>query len=1027
MKEEEKSKDDISIELQSLRKSVRQLKVSLQEAEGRYHALTDTSLQGIVIVQGIPLRVVYASLPVAAMLGYSIEEVLSAAPDQIQHRMFGDDRPAYLKNYQDRVEGKAVPPRYEARVMRKDGEFRWLEIFASRIEYGGKPAVQAAFVDISERKRIEEALRESESKYRRIFENVQDVFYQVDKEGNIIDISPSVERYTDYKREELIGRPVSDVYVHPEDRVKLLAAIREKGEVIDYELHLKGKSGQSIFTSANAHVLFSEYGEPLGIEGSLRDVSERKKSEEALRASEERYRLVFFQSPVGIFYFDTDLHITDFNTQFEGILQSSRERLLGLDLRTIKDQRVLPAFHQAIAGKEGQYEGEYVATTSTAQIWVLMKTAPVYDERGRVKGGVGIVEDMTKRREAEREIFMLAQALKSIRDCVSITDMEDNVLFVNDAFAKTYGYSPDELLAKSVTIVRSASNPGKVIDEILPATLRGGWEGEILNRRKDGTEFPVYLSTSVVCDPDGAPIALIGAATDITERKLAEQRLRESEEQYRSLVDSARDVIFTATLHGVITSLNPAFELSTGWERSEWLGKTYNDLFHHEDMAGAKEIFLRALHGQPVPMLEIRIHMKEGGYVIGEFTITPQLQDGKIVGLLGVARDVTERKRLEDQYRQAQKMESLGTLAGGIAHDFNNILAIILGHASLLPRNQQSPVKQSASIDAIIKATNRGASLVSQLLTFASKSDVLFESVHMNDIVTETMKLVSETFPRSIVISKRLDPGLPPVVADATQLHQLLLNLCINARDAMPKGGSLSLVTTVVSGDTVIDRFPDAGAANYVVLQVSDTGEGMDLETKRRIFEPFFTTKEKGKGTGLGLATVYGIIESHGGFVDVDSEVTVGTTFHVYLPAQVNAGRETKIGSGATEVMPGGSETILVVEDEDMLRDLVKNVLTSKGYMVLTANDGVEGVEMYMLHRSEIALVVADVGLPRLAGSEVFLRLKRINPGVKVILASGFLEPGFTAEILKSGVREVMRKPYQPDELLRCIRRVLDT
>ena len=1018
---------DNKAELQSLRDSIRELSNRLKESEERYRALTDASLQGIVVVQGLPIRVVYASRLVTEMLGYSIDEILSASPDQIHNFMYGEDRPSFLDKYEGRLGGRSVPPRYEARVTRKDGDLRWLEIFSSLIEVNGRPAVQAAFVDITERKRIEQALRESEGKYRRIFENVQDVFYQVDRMGTILDISPSIERYSEYTREELVGRPVTDVYANPSDRDKLMIAISQHGEVIDYELQLKTKSGAAIATSVNAHVLYSDSGEPMGIEGSLRDVSERRRSELALRASEERYRQLFYQSPVGIFYFDTELRITDFNTQFEDILQSTRERLLGLDLTKLKDTRVLPAIRQAVAGLEAEYEGQYAATTSAAQLWIIMKTAPVYDEKGRVRGGVGITEDMTKRRETEREIFMLAQALKSIRDCVSITDLEDNILFVNDAFAKTYGYSPAELFAQSVSMVRSDNNPERVMKEILPATLRGGWGGEILNRRKDGAEFPVYLSTSVVRDANGTPIALIGAATDITERKRAEQRLRDSEERYRSLVDSARDVIFTATPHGVITSLNPAFELSTGWKRIEWLGKTYNDLFHHEDIGDARESFLRTLQGERVPMLEIRIRTKDGGYVVGEFTVTPQTQDGKIVGLFGVARDVTERRRLENQYRQSQKMESLGTLAGGIAHDFNNILAIIVGHASILKHNQHSPGKQIASIDSIIKASNRGASLVSQLLTFASKSDVTFESVSMNDIVQETTKLVSETFSRSIVINTRLEPRLPSIVADSTQLHQMVLNLCINSRDAMPRGGTLTLMTMLVGGEDVAGQFADAGADQYVVLQVSDSGEGMDEETRRRIFEPFFTTKEKGKGTGLGLATVYGIVESHGGFVDVESELGAGTTFQIYLPAQAKPAELTETKRENSSEAPRGTETILVVEDEEMLRDLLRNVLISKGYSVMTAGDGVEAVEVYMLHRREVSLVVADIGLPRLSGNEVFHKLKRINPQVKVVLASGFIQPGFTADILKSGVREVIRKPYQPDELLRCIRRVLDT
>ena len=249
---------DRNTDLQSLRENIRELSAMLRESEERYRALTDASLQGIVIVQGLPIRLVYASRLVTEILGYSNEEILSASPDQIHNFMYGEDRPAFLDKYEGRLEGRNVPPRYEARVMRKDGDLRWLEIFSSRIEYDGQPAVQAAFVDITERKRIEQALRESEGKYRRIFENVQDVFYQVDRQGNILDISPSIERYSEYSREELIGRPVTDVYANPSDRDKLIIAISKHGEVIDYELQLKSRSGGTIATSVNAHVLYRD-------------------------------------------------------------------------------------------------------------------------------------------------------------------------------------------------------------------------------------------------------------------------------------------------------------------------------------------------------------------------------------------------------------------------------------------------------------------------------------------------------------------------------------------------------------------------------------------------------------------------------------------------------------------------------------------------------------------------------------------------------------------------------------------------
>ncbi|MCX6144119.1 MAG: PAS domain S-box protein, partial [Ignavibacteriales bacterium] len=338
---------------------------------------------------------------------------------------------------------------------------------------------------VEQHERVQAELRERELKYRKIFENLQDIFYQVDIAGKIIDVSPSVLRYSGYTREELIGKSVVDLYANPADRGTFLEAVSINGEVSDYEIQLKDKWGKVVETSINARLLKDASGKPTSIEGTFRDISARKRTEGALRASEERYRLLFYQSPVGVFHYDHSLRITDFNDQLVSLLQSSRERLSVLDMNTIKDQRILPAINEALQGREGFYEGPYEPTTGSARVWALMRTAPLFDEHGQVKGGIAIVEDFTKRRDAAREIFMLAQALRSIRDCVSITDLEDNVLFVNDAFSKIYGYSPEEIVGKSISLVRSASNPPSVVEQILPATLKGGWEGEILNRRKD--------------------------------------------------------------------------------------------------------------------------------------------------------------------------------------------------------------------------------------------------------------------------------------------------------------------------------------------------------------------------------------------------------------------------------------------------------------------------------------------------------------------------------------------------------------
>ena len=392
---------------------------------------------------------------------------------------------------------------------------------------------------------------------------------------------------------------------------------------------------------------------------------------------------------------------------------------------------------------------------------------------------------------------------------------------------------------------------------------------------------------------------------------------------------------------------------------------------------------------------------------------------------LELKRAEQTKRGLEAQLQQAQKLESIGTLASGIAHDFNNILGIILGYSSLLERLREDPQRHSESVEAIKKATQRGADLVKQLLVFARKHEALLESLSVNALITEITKLLKETFPKTISISTFLQQDLPTLVADVSQIHQVLLNLLVNARDAIPDQGSISITTKTIEGDTIISRFPKATARQYIQIEVTDTGIGMDEATHLRIFEPFFTTKGPGKGTGLGLAVVFGIIEHHSGFIDVRSALGEGTIFNVYLPIPERTIKEVQEARKIQE-LTGGTETILIIEDEEMLRELLRSSLVLQGYTVLTAQDGKQGVEIYQSHQKEIAVVVSDIGLPFLGGHEVFNRIRKINPKAKVILASGFFEPEIRSEMYKAGLKEFIQKPYLVGEVLQKIREVLD-
>jgi len=398
-------------------------------------------------------------------------------------------------------------------------------------------------------------------------------------------------------------------------------------------------------------------------------------------------------------------------------------------------------------------------------------------------------------------------------------------------------------------------------------------------------------------------------------------------------------------------------------------------------------------------------------------------QTGKLTEWKGYLFNETSRIRLEQQLIQTQKMEGLGTLAGGIAHDFNNILGIILGYTTRLEDWKKHPERMPEAIKVIRDAVGRGASLVQQLLTSARQTDSRFVPLDLNDLTHELEKMLAATFPKTISFVLRLQPNLPLAKADRSQIHQVLLNLCVNARDAILHEGTITLETGVCEADELREHFTGVNAERYVYIRVIDTGVGINQQAKSRIFEPFYSTKERGKGTGLGLSVVYGVVKNHHGFIQVDSEPGEGATFTVYLPvitvAEPNGHRPDE---------PGGlkaSRTIMLVEDEELLRDLGVMMMEADGYRVLSAKDGLEAVEIFESHADEIGLVVCDLGLPRLSGQEVFLRMKEIKPDVRAIVASGYLEPKTRIEILRAGVLDTVQKPYDFREMMKKIRSII--
>ncbi|MGH7548774.1 MAG: PAS domain S-box protein [Gemmatimonadales bacterium] len=613
-------------------------------------------------------------------------------------------------------------------------------------------------------------------------------------------------------------------------------------------------------------------------------------------------------------------------------------------------------------------------------------------------------------------------------DAIVLLASDGTVLFASQASERVLGYRPADLVGRSgFERVHADDLPRlrAVVDEVLdqpgtPQTV------ELRVRHGDGAW---HVLEAVVVNRLAEPAvgAIVVNARDVTERNEAEAALRDSEERYRTLVEGVRDVIFALSPDGTIRSLSPAFEAILGWRREEWLGQPFERLVHPEDLPTVIELMGRVLQGESRPTAQLRVRTAREEYRVGEFAATAQLREGRLAGILGIGRDVTERVQLEQQLRQAQKMEAVGRLAGGIAHDFNNILTAITGYADLLLEDLAAADPRRQDAVEILAAAERAAGLTRQLLAF-SRQQVLQPTVlDLNALVRELEKMLHRLLGEDVKLATRLDPALAPVRADPGQLEQVIMNLVVNSRDAMPNGGQLTVETTNVQLDEAYarDHYP-ARPGPYVMLAVSDTGTGMTEQTKAHLFEPFFTTKEKGKGTGLGLATVYGIVKQSGGFIWVYTELSRGTAFKIYLPRAEEPADAPSRRSGATSPVARGTETVLLAEDEAPVRAVARQVLERHGYTVLEAPSAEAALDLAGRYSGPIHLLLTDVVMPGMSGRNLAARLASLRPEARVIYMSGYTEDAITRHgVLEPGL-EYIQKPFTPEGIARRVRDVLD-
>ena len=628
----------------------------------------------------------------------------------------------------------------------------------------------------------------------------------------------------------------------------------------------------------------------------------------------------------------------------------------------------------------------------------------------------------------------LRQSLKELADLkfaldesaiVAITDQRGIINYVNDKFCEISKYSREELLGQDHRIINSGYHPKEFIRDLWTTIASGRvWRGELRNLAKDNSIYWVDTTIVPFLNAEGKPYQYIAIRYDITERKRAEERIREQ----AALLDKAQDAIVVRDLRNDhILYWNQGAERIYGWTAEEAVGRTARELkLLNESNAAAFERGRVAVMERGEWAGELGQRTKRGDEITVEsrWTLLGGDGDGEQRSILIINTDVTERKKVESQLLRAQRMESIGTLAGGIAHDLNNILSPILMAVQML----QYKVDDDAAhqwLDILQTNAERGADMVRQVLSFARGVEGERVTLQPKHLVKEVVKILKDTLPKSIEIKFDVSAELWTISADATQVHQVLMNLCVNARDAMPGGGELTVRAENVTLDENFARMHiEAKPGRFVMISVADTGEGMSPQVVGRIFEPFFTTKEIGKGTGLGLSTALTIVRSHGGFVNVYSEPGKGSQFTVYLPA-IESEAQERVERKRLDLPAGRGELILVVDDEEAIRQITRGTLETFNYRVLTASDGTEAVALYAQHRDEIAAVITDMMMPFMDGPAAIRALRKMNPQVKIIAASGLGASDKAAEAASVGVHTFLPKPYTAEKLLKTLAEIL--
>jgi len=1012
----------------------------LRERETLYRRLAEHASDIILELDDAGIAT-YISPNSLELLGYPSSELLGLCVFDFLH---ADDGGSGNRRMSEYLEDRETNANFR-RVRHRDGSWRWFHINTRRTQW---PDSAERFIlvarDVTEQRIAQEAVRISEERYRIVSELTSHYAFSVriDADQSTVCewLTEAFSAITGYEPEEINPQQWTTL-VHSDDhdlrRRQFAEAIRSGRS--SHEYRIRRKSGEIRMMREHTRVIRNPDGS-MHWYGACRDITEQKTAESERALTQERFNAITQSSHDVIVEYDSKGNILYVSPNVEGLFGHRPEDVITMRQHEFIHPDDLPVLGERLNKLMEGWQSEdlifRVRNSADEWRWVETSATAFRTVAGEVRT-VMISRDISDRLEMEEERRRLVSVVENSSEFIAMIADDGRILFLNDAGQRMIGLDDDPAVrSRTIFDCFAPEDSQDMRFKIVPAVARTGhWDGDLQLRNVATGERIATLAHvfQVARARHGRDRVMAIVARDITERITGERLLRESEARHRMLVESAYDLIAEFDLHGCYVYLSPNFGRQLGYAAEELLTTCWLDQVHPDDRTCAQTTLLDLSRHSTHACPPLRMRHSDGRWVWVETNLKKyeNFQGEPLV--LAFFRDITRRKNAEEalersreELLQSQKMEAIGRLAGGVAHDFNNLLTTIIGYSNLLLEEVADKSGLRSDAEQIIRAANRAADLTRQLLAFSRRQVLLPKVLDLNSLVSDVDRLLQRLIGEDIEFVTRLEGDRAHVKLDPGQLEQLVINLAVNARDAMPRGGRLTISTeNLVIPSKGAPAHPGIASGRYVLLTVEDTGIGMDVETLSKIFEPFFTTKGASKGTGLGLATVYGIIQQSGGEIRVASELGDGATFTVYLPRVDEDVDPPEPAHVDFEGKLRGDETILLVEDSETVRSLVKRYLEKHGYQVIDAPSGADALRSARSHDGEIALLVTDVVLPKMDGHALAQRLAQLRPETKVLYMSGFSDDALSHNGVVAGDIALLQKPFAPPTLLREVRRIL--